>query len=281
MCSSLIRCDLETPDRFEVVMEAWTKACGNKRPSFANANFLCEKDFADRNYSLGYLMKAKDLFPPETDIDQVVALYCMLNSVEMTTEELSIFAATLANGGVCPLNEVRVFKPSTVRSVLSLMSSCGMYEYSGEWAFTIGVPAKSSTCGAVMIVIPNVMGICTFSPRLDKYGISARGLDFCTHFTNTFAFHTYDKVVRTHHQDPRLYHGSNHYVDIAQLCYAASTGDVNEIRRVLSHGLDINSADYDGRTALHTAVSDKQSQAAHFLIMSVSPFPPFSKTDTH
>ena len=267
MCSSLIRLDLDTPDRFEAVMDVWTKACGNKRPSFGNANFLCEKDLADRNYSLGYLMKAKDLFPPETKIDQVVALYCMLNSVEMTAEDLSIFAATLANGGVCPLTGVRVFKPSTVRSVLSLMSSCGMYGYSGEWAFSIGVPAKTSSEGTLLIVIPNVMGICTFSPRLDRFGISVRGLEFSTLFTNTFAFHTYDKVVRANRQDPRIYQGSHEETHIAHFCYAASKGDVNEIRRVLSHGLDINSADYDGRTALHMAVAENQAQAAMILIL--------------
>lgn len=268
MCSSLIRPDLNTPDRFEVVVNTWTSLFGGKRPSFNNANFLCEKDFADRNYSLGYLMKAKKIFPPETDVGGVVALYCMFNSIEATAEDLASFAGTLANGGgVCPVTGVRVFKPATVRSVLSLMSSCGMYGYSGEFFFSIGVPAKSSISGAMVIVIPNVMGVCTFSPRLGKYGVSASGLDFSRRFTEHFAFHTYDKMSRANHQDPRLYHSSTELDGIAHLCFSASKGDLNEVRRMLSVGINVNSADYDGRTALHTAVAENQVQAAQFLVL--------------
>ena len=290
MCSSLIRRDLDIPDRFELVVSTWAKACGGKRPSFANANYLCEKDFADRNYSLGHLMKAKHLFPPETDIDHVVALYCMFNSIEITTEDLSIFASmallifffffflftfffllffpgTLANGGVCPLTGVRVFKPSTVRNVLSIMGSCGMYDYSGEWAFNVGVPAKTSSSGALLIVVPSVTGIVAYSPRLDKYGVSARGHDFCTQFTTTFAFHTNDKVVRVNRQNPQIYQSSHEEAHIAQLCFASAKGDVLELRRILSHAVDINGADYDGRTALHMAVAENQAQAAQFLIL--------------
>jgi len=131
---------------------------------------------------------------------------------------LFIYLATLANGGICPLTRVRVFNPTTVRNVLSLMMSCGMYDYSGEWSFTLGIPAKSCASGAIMIVIPNVMvfissflffskltliylviiikGICTFSPRLDKYSCSVRGLEYCKVLIDAFAFHTFDKVAR-------------------------------------------------------------------------------------
>ncbi len=70
-----------------------------------------------------------------------------------------------------------------------------MYNYSGEFAFSMGFPAKSSGSGLVLIVIPGVMGICTFSPRLDGNGNSVRGLAFCHALTAKYAFHNYDALT--------------------------------------------------------------------------------------
>lgn len=99
--------------------------------------------------------------------------------MESTCDSMSIIAATLANGGICPLSEEKVLKPEVVRDVLSLMHSCGMYDYSGQFAFKVGLPAKSGVCGGMLVVIPNVMGIFTWSPPLDPLGNSCRGVQFC------------------------------------------------------------------------------------------------------
>lgn len=99
--------------------------------------------------------------------------------MEANCEIMSIMAATLANGGICPITDEKVLRPDSVRNVLSLMHSCGMYDYSGQFAFKVGLPAKSGVSGAMLIVVPNVMGICTWSPPLDPLGNSCRGLQFC------------------------------------------------------------------------------------------------------
>lgn len=57
--------------------------------------------------------------------------------MEVTAESMSVMASTLANGGICPLTEEKVLKPDSVRDVLSLMHSCGMYDYSGQFAFKV------------------------------------------------------------------------------------------------------------------------------------------------
>lgn len=99
--------------------------------------------------------------------------------MEANCDIMSIMAATLANGGICPITDEKTLRPDSVRNVLSLMHSCGMYDYSGQFAFKVGLPAKSGVSGAMLIVVPNVMGICTWSPPLDPLGNSCRGLQFC------------------------------------------------------------------------------------------------------
>jgi len=147
------------------------------------------------------------------------------------------------------------------------MSSCGVYSDSGEWLFSLGVPAKSAASGAIMVVIPNVMGICTWAPRLGKTGLSVQGMQFLKMLTTEYAFHTYDKVARSQNVDPCLYHGTNEIFNIAQLCYAVTVGDANDMRRILSHSVPVNGTDYDGRTALHIAVSENQEKVVQFLIL--------------
>ena len=91
---------------------------------------------------------------------------------------------------VCPTTRKRVLKPESVRNVLSLMLSCGLYNYSGDFAFKVGLPAKSGVSGALVLVIPNVMGVCLWSPPLDDMGtkfflenvlIQFRTRQNCTH----------------------------------------------------------------------------------------------------
>src|SRR5262249_37362030 len=147
--------------------------------------------------------------------------------------------------------------PSTVRSCLSLMYSCGMYDFSGEFAFTIGLPAKSGVSGALMVVVPNVMGFCTWWPRLGAVCNSVRRIAFCNPLIDRFNFHNHDYLAGDCDQkkDPRRRREEVRVDAVTSLCWAASQGDLRGIQSLLARGVDLNLADYDGRTALHLAAS--------------------------
>jgi len=89
------------------------------------------------------------------------ALVCSVNLDEILGRQMAIATATYANNGICPLTGDRVLKANTVKRTLQLLFSCGMYDYSGEWACTVGLPAKSGVSGIIYIVIPDVLGLAS------------------------------------------------------------------------------------------------------------------------
>ena len=84
------------------------------------------------------------------------------------------------------------FSVQCVKDVLSVMFTCGMYDYSGQWAYRVGVPAKSGVSGGVLAVVNRQLGIGTYSARLDRYGNSCRGIEVCTELASRLGLHVFD-----------------------------------------------------------------------------------------
>jgi glutaminase len=212
-------------------------------------------------------MREKRAFPEDTDLHDILEFYIQCCSIELNTEMLSVVAATFASGGICPVTGERVFKTETVRNCLSLMSSCGMYDYSGEFAFTIGLPAKSGVSGAIMVVIPNVVGFCTWSPRLDEVGNSVRGIDFCRRLVDRFNFHNFDDLTgHSSKGDPRLNPIQVKSRQVNEMILAASKGDLGAIQDQIQRGSELTCRDYDLRTPLHLAAAENQLHVVRFFI---------------
>lgn len=268
LCSAMIRPESHISDRFEHIVDLWQALAGGERPGFDNATYLSERRTADRNNALTYFMKEHGAFPENSDAFDALELYLQSCSLEVTAAVVAKVAATLAAGGVCPLTDERVLQPDTVQKCLSFMYSCGMYDYSGRWAFQIGLPAKSGVSGGVMIIVPNVMGLCVWSPRLEPHGNSQRGIEFARRLVERFNFHVYDGLggVETGKTDPRRRVIADHRQLLVDLCWAASEGDCDGIQRLLIRGADVNAADYDGRTPLHLAASEGRTDAVLALL---------------
>ncbi|XP_059356432.1 glutaminase kidney isoform, mitochondrial-like isoform X3 [Carassius carassius] len=276
VCTSLIKQGASNAEKFDYMMNFLKKMAGNEYVGFSNATFQSERESGDRNFAIGYYLKEKKCFPDGTDMTGVLDLYFQLCSIEVTCESASVMAATLANGGFCPITGERVLSPESVRDTLSLMHSCGMYDFSGQFAFHVGLPAKSGVSGGILLVVPNVMGIMCWSPPLDKLGNSVRGIQFCTDLVSLFNFHNYDNLRHFAKKlDPRREGGEQRVKSVINLLFAAYTGDVSALRRFALSSMDMEQRDYDSRTALHVAATEGHIEVVRFLLEAckVNPVP--------
>ncbi len=176
------------------------------------AVFESERSTGHRNRAIGHMLRNFEILDePEPALD----LYFRQCSVAVDCRDLSLIAATLANGGANPVTGKQALDTAHVDRVLSLMTTCGLYDATGEWVFRVGMPAKSGVGGGIMVVLPGQFGIGVFSPRLDSHGNSVRGLQVCRDLSRDLDLH----VLRA----PR----SSRSVFRARYCVA----DVNSKRR--------------------------------------------------
>ncbi|KAK5983024.1 No extended memory [Trichostrongylus colubriformis] len=266
--TALIKNTMNMADRFDYVITQYRKIAGGEYIGFNNATFLSERATADRNYALSYYMKEKKCFPPETtSLTDAIDFYFQLCSIEGNCESLSVMAATLANGGVCPITNEKCIDSNPCRDVLSLMYSCGMYDASGQFSFSVGLPAKSGVSGVMIVVVPNVMGIALWSPPLDKMGNSRRGVEFCKKLIAKFNFHNYDCLLHTTSNkiDPRR-RDIRERDAVMPAMYVARSRDMVALRRLYMQGVDLSASDYDRRTPLHVAACEGDLNMVKFLI---------------
>ncbi|XP_038866934.1 glutaminase kidney isoform, mitochondrial-like [Salvelinus namaycush] len=264
--SSLLKVRGFLGDRFDYVTEYLKKMAGTEYVGFSNATFQSEKETGDRNFAIGYYLKEKKCFPENADMIAALDFYFQLCSIEVTCESGCVMAATLANGGICPITGERVLSAEAVRNTLSLMHSCGMYDFSGQFAFHVGLPAKSGVSGAVLLVVPNIMGIMCWSPPLDHVGNSVRGIHFCQELVSIFNFHNYDNLRHFARKlDPRRLSLDDRNKSVVNLMFAAYSGDVSALRRFALSAVDMEEKDYDSRTGLHVASAEGHVEAVIFL----------------
>ena len=176
-------------DRVDAVRSLYQRYLG-RQPELDQDVWASERATGNRNRAIAYLMLSRGIISDR--VEATLDLYFAQCAVLVTCDDLALIGATLANHGVHPTTGEPVVAPEVVRDMLSIALSCGMYDYAGEWVFTVGIPAKSGVGGGILGVLPGVGGLATFSPRLDQYGNSVRGVRVFEELSARFALHLFD-----------------------------------------------------------------------------------------
>lgn len=158
--------------KWAFILEGFSRFAG--RPLLLDGEvYASELATNRRNLGIANLLEEQGgiWFDPEASTD----LYTRQCALRVSTADLALMAATLANGGCHPRSGEQVVAPSICQYVLAVMVTAGLYETSGDWIYDIGLPGKSGVSGGMITVAPGKGGLATFSPPLDGAGNSVRG----------------------------------------------------------------------------------------------------------
>ena len=174
---------------FAHILERFSTIAG--RPLSVDEDvYESERRTGHRNRAIAHLLLNFGVVHQE--IEAALDVYFRQCSILVTARDLAMMGATLSNMGRNPMTNDSAFSVRHVKDILSIMFTCGMYDYSGHWAYRVGVPAKSGVGGGVIAVVNRQLGISTYSPRLDRYGNSCRGTAVCVELASQLGLHVFD-----------------------------------------------------------------------------------------
>ncbi len=173
-------------ERFERIRAFYSRFAGREL-TLDEDMFESEDRTGNRNRAIGYLLREYGIL--EEDPTTTLGVYFRQCSIQVDCRDLSLMAATLADSGTHPLTGDRVLDSALNERVLSVMTTCGMYNAAGDWVTEVGLPAKSGVGGGILAVLPGQLGLAVFSPRLDAHGNSVRGVAACRRLSKDLELH--------------------------------------------------------------------------------------------
>jgi glutaminase len=176
-------------DAFDQIRDTYRRSAGSDL-GHSDEVYASEIDHADRNRAIAHLLRGGGVI--HGPVESVVSLYTHQCSQTVTATQLATMAATLANIGRNPVTGDAIVDPLTVRHVMSMLLTCGMYDYAGHWAINVGLPAKSGVGGGVLAVVNRQIGIGLYSPRLDPHGNSVRAIRACEQLAEELGLHAFE-----------------------------------------------------------------------------------------
>lgn len=188
--------------RAERILDLYSRLAGREL-SIAEDVFESELSTADRNMALAYMLRTVGVL--DADPADIVRGYTRQCSVSVSVRDLARMGSVLAAGGLSPEGE-QLIDPVVNRQVLSVMTTCGMYDSAGDWLTSVGIPAKSGVAGGLMGVLPGQVGIAVFSPRLDEHGNSTRGVRMFERMNHDLGLHLMTSTERARSVSRRVEH---------------------------------------------------------------------------
>lgn len=163
------------------ILEFVRSISNNKRINYDSVVANSERETSFRNAALLNFMKSFGII--ENDVSEVLNAYCHQCALMMSCEDVAKAFSFLANGGVNPFTDTRLLTLSQAKRLNALMQTCGLYDESGEFAFSTGLPGKSGVGGGIVAIVPKLLTICVWSPELNKHGNSLIGMKALELFT--------------------------------------------------------------------------------------------------
>lgn len=171
----------DSRDKWKAITENITALCASA-PVLIDELYESETATNFNNHAIAWLLKNYDRI--YDDVDMSLDLYTRQCSLGITSSQLAIMGATIANDGYNPVSKIQVFDKEIAPKITSMIASVGFYQHTGDWLFTSGIPAKTGVGGGVMGVMPGLFGIAAFAPPLDDAGNSVKAQAVIKAFMN-------------------------------------------------------------------------------------------------
>ena len=174
--------------KWNAIVDNIAELCASK-PEIIQELYKSESATNFNNKSIAWLLKTYGRIYDDPSL--ALDLYTKQCSLGVTARQLAISAATIAFDGMNPVSKKQVFDADITTKIVSLISTVGFYETTGDWLYTSGIPAKTGVGGAIMGVVPGLFGICAFSPPLDEFGNSVRAQQAIKYIANSLGINIF------------------------------------------------------------------------------------------
>ncbi|MDO4753590.1 MAG: glutaminase A [Bacillota bacterium] len=159
---------------FDMILDKVRLLLGDPQASLSESIYRSEKSSAFANRALTYMMLSHKIIPAELNVEHLLDVYFKSCSIMVDTVGLGRLSQVLSRDGMS-IEGARLIAPEHAKILRTVMASCGTYDYSGDFAIRIGIPAKSGVGGGIVTASKAGYGIAVYCPGLDTHGNSYVG----------------------------------------------------------------------------------------------------------